>query len=100
MNAWITNGGDIVCQDCASPDDEGPYADGGGEADTPQHCAYCGIYLDNPWTQDCVDYVAEALGEWPARGRIEILREYLRRVRAAHGRQILPARIGGNHNEP
>ena len=27
---------------------KGPYADGGGEADTPQHCDGCGHFLENP----------------------------------------------------
>lgn len=76
MDVWFAEGGDIVCPACASSDDDGPFLDGGGEADTPQHCAHCGVYLDNPWTQDCVDYVAEALGKWPARGRLDVLREW------------------------
>lgn len=92
MNVWLTEGNDIVCQDCASPDDEGPFADGGGEADTPQHCAYCGVYLGNPWTQDCVDYVAEALAEWPARGRVEVLRQW-RDALATYVGQLTPEQL-------
>ena len=26
----------------------GPYADGGGEADSPQHCDTCHVFLENP----------------------------------------------------
>ena len=37
---------------------KGPYADGGGEADAPQHCDGCGQFLGNPLTVDgliCVE---------------------------------------------
>ena len=40
----------------------GPYPDGGGEADSPQHCASCGAFLANKLTADGVRYVAETLG--------------------------------------
>ena len=36
---------------------KGPYADGGGEADTPQHCDGCRQFLENPLTCDGVVYV-------------------------------------------
>lgn len=55
------------------PDDEttydsddypkGPYPDGGGEADCPQHCAACGEHLENPLTTDGQAYVREAVAE-------------------------------------
>jgi hypothetical protein len=35
----------------------GPYSNGGGEADTPQHCDHCGEFLRNPLTPDGVLYV-------------------------------------------
>lgn len=78
MDVWVWAETDLVCGDCAEElgGCDGPHPDGGGEADTPQHCAHCGIYLDNSWTQDCVNYVVEALEEWPARGRVEVLREW------------------------
>lgn len=44
---------------------KGPYPDGGGEADTPQHCDGCNTFLENPLTPDGVAYVLEA-----ARNRI------------------------------
>jgi len=31
---------------------KGPYAYGGGEADTPQHCDHCGVFLENSLTPD------------------------------------------------
>lgn len=94
---------DIYCEDCgrairkrikaegfapADPRDEtsydsdeypkGPYDEGGGEADCPQHCgsgADClnalelsngtkvGAWLENPLTRDGANYVREALAE-------------------------------------
>lgn len=75
---------DIYCEDCgraireriisegnapADYDDEtsydsdefpkGPFSDGGGESDCPQHCASCGVFLENPLTSDGYDYVRE-----------------------------------------
>jgi hypothetical protein len=40
---------------------KGPYPDGGGEADTPQHCDHCHAFLENPLTADGVTYVQDAL---------------------------------------
>ena len=53
---------------------QGPYPDGGGEADTPQHCDSCGLFLQNPLTAEGVEYVRELVaaergdrkGYWPA----------------------------------
>ena len=42
---------------------QGPYADGGGEADSPSHCDSCGLFLRNPLTADGEEYVREALCE-------------------------------------
>ena len=36
---------------------QGPIADGGGEADCPQHCGSCGVFLENPLTTDGMAYV-------------------------------------------
>ena len=45
----------------------GPYADGGGESDTPSHCGACGEFLENPLTSDGYEYVREAArAEWDA----------------------------------
>ncbi len=87
MNAYIYQA-DIYCEECgalirqeldeqgacpADPTDEstfdsdeypkGPYADGGGEADCPQHCAACGVFLENPLTSDGIEYVKSAISE-------------------------------------
>ena len=37
---------------------KGPYSQGGGESDTPQHCNACSILLDNPLTENGLKYVA------------------------------------------
>jgi hypothetical protein len=42
---------------------QGPYGDGGGEADIPQHCDACGVFLENPLTRDGTRYVNEKLTE-------------------------------------
>ena len=48
---------------------QGPYDDGGGEADCPQHCDSCGRFLENPLTSDGWTYVREALEEYDKDGR-------------------------------
>ncbi len=40
---------------------QGPYPNGGGEADTPQHCDNCGLFLENPLTEDGIAYVKAEL---------------------------------------
>jgi hypothetical protein len=40
---------------------QGPYSHGGGEADCPQHCGVCGVFLENPLTGDGTRYVSERL---------------------------------------
>jgi len=42
---------------------QGPYPSGGGEADNPQHCDACGVFLENPLTGDGSRYVNEHLIE-------------------------------------
>jgi len=85
MDAYIYNAA-LWCPDCTrtikkelkktgdvpeNPDDEssydsddypkGPYSDGGGEADNPQHCDGCQVFLENPLTSDGEEYVREAV---------------------------------------
>lgn len=51
---------------------KGPYPDGGGEADSPQHCGSCRVLLENPLTDNGRDYVLTnvydslggVVGEW------------------------------------
>ena len=72
----------LLCEDCASAHAlcdvdhydhhdctsectaVGPYANGGGEADSPAHCDACGVFLENPLTSDGVDYVRDQI--WAA----------------------------------
>jgi hypothetical protein len=42
---------------------KGPFPDGGGESDCPQHCGGCGVFLENPLTSDGYNYVEEAIQE-------------------------------------
>lgn len=86
---------DIYCVDCGDSikadlagsalDDgdsnsypQGPFPDGGGEADCPQHCGACGLFLKNPLTGDGYNYVREALLEHAesGRGAAEVLAEW------------------------
>ncbi len=85
MNAYIYQAA-LYCKDCgasirehlaregrapSNPSDEatfdsdeypkGPYPDGGGEADCPNHCDGCGMFLENPLTSDGYEYIAEAV---------------------------------------
>lgn len=41
----------------------GPYADGGGEADSVQHCADCGELLENPLTEEGLEHLRDMLAE-------------------------------------
>jgi len=40
---------------------QGPYLDGGGESDSPQHCDHCSVFLENPLTLDGVAYVRDSI---------------------------------------
>lgn len=40
---------------------KGPYDNGGGESDSPQHCDQCQCFLENPLTDDGLDYVKETI---------------------------------------
>ena len=54
------------CRDDSECWPQGPYADGGGEADLPQHCGGCDQFLENPLTADGVAYVRRALARHAA----------------------------------
>lgn len=94
MNAYIYQAA-LLCEHCAddvkllhamagtvpaNPDDEhgydsddypkGPYSDGGGEADSPQHCDHCNTFLENPLTSEGYDYVQEACADDMGAGRL------------------------------
>ncbi len=85
MNAYIYRA-DIYCEPCAhkikesldsggnvtnkGDDDseqypQGPYHNGGGEADSPQVCGGCRKFLENPLTSDGLDYMLSDWGRPP-----------------------------------
>jgi len=43
---------------------KGPYERGGGEADCPQSCDHCSVFLENPLTPHGVAYARDAISEW------------------------------------
>ena len=43
---------------------KGPHAEGGGEADAPQHCDGCGQFLGNPLTVDGLICVENMIGDY------------------------------------
>lgn len=67
---------------------QGSYSDGGGEADSPQHCDHCNVFLENPLTSDGYDYVAEQMDNYGsnARGSHRVL-------------QLWARFYGGDHDE-
>jgi hypothetical protein len=73
MDAYIFQA-ELWCEACAKqakignepsgdPDQypQGPYPQGGGEADSPQHCAGCGKFLENPLTTEGDYFVGSLL---------------------------------------
>ncbi len=86
MNVYIFNA-ELLCEGCGvaarqglTPAEDsndypqGPYANGGGEADCPQHCGHCHAFLGNPLTGEGVRYVRERLTE--ATGKADVLAEW------------------------
>lgn len=55
---------------------QGPYPDGGGEADCPQHCGGCNGFLENPLTRDGYDYVQEQIDCYPQYRNRPILNQW------------------------
>ena len=81
MEAWIYQAA-LLCGECAierrvelnpavvkladEEDDsdaapQGPYPNGGGEADCPAHCDFCGTHLENPLTADGYEYIRDMM---------------------------------------
>lgn len=80
MNAYIYQAA-LLCEDCTTSArmklapktdfahdtkdsdrwPQGPYPDGGGEADCPQHCDHCNVFLENPLTCAGYDYLQECI---------------------------------------
>lgn len=58
---------------------KGPYSDGGGEADSPQHCDGCRAFLENPLTAEGYADVKERIERHihdPKQGSADVLREW------------------------
>lgn len=57
---------------------KGPYPDGGGEADSPQHCGGCGLFLENPLTEDGWRYVRNSAEDFLIydEGRADVIYEW------------------------
>lgn len=68
-DAFLESGADLGSDQDDSDRYPQPCADGGGEADTPQHCDACGTFLENPLTSDGYAYVYQAITENIATGR-------------------------------
>lgn len=55
---------------------QGPYPDGGGEADTPQHCDDCGVFLENPLTEYGENYVLSAVLLVDSKCNVDVVKEW------------------------
>lgn len=80
MDAYIYQA-DLICEDCAAKvkrkldkqriEDtgdsgdypQGPYSDGGGEADSAQHCGMCNVFLENPLTSHGAEDIKQRIAE-------------------------------------
>ena len=66
-NKLIHEGNGPDCDDEQTYDSndypKGPYQDGGGESDTPNHCDMCHAFLENPLTTDGYAYMLDAVAE-------------------------------------
>lgn len=55
---------------------KGPYSNGGGESDSPQHCGTCGVFLENPLTSDGFDYLQEAMNQEPETECVKLWKDF------------------------
>ncbi len=66
----------VIAGDDSEEYPQGPFSNGGGESDCPQHCDACGEHLENSLTADGYRYVAEAIDSWPNAGSQKFLRDW------------------------
>ena len=95
MKVWVYQA-DIYCDECgpticrehgldpgnlpegdSNDIPQGPYLDGCGEADQPQHCGHCQVFLRNPLTNDGYRYVMEKLTDIGSAKSRGILQEWM-----------------------
>lgn len=78
---------------------QGPYADGGGEADSPQHCDHCGEFLENSLTGDGEEYVRDLIAQHHATGRgsESVLRQWSEFYGIAFDPEIDPDKVWNVH---
>lgn len=101
MDTCYIYAADIFCNDCGADivqtlvaecfADDGdscnfPQMELIGESDTPQHCARCGCFLDNPLTHDGLAYVQRALDE--NTGKPDVLRQWAKRYGFSNARVL------------
>jgi hypothetical protein len=55
---------------------KGPYPNGGGESDSPEHCDSCHCFLENPLTPDGVNYTRQLISENPRNKTARIWRDF------------------------
>jgi hypothetical protein len=57
---------------------KGAFYDSGGEADSPQHCDHCELFLENALTGYGETYVRDAFREYveTGRGKLEVLADW------------------------
>jgi hypothetical protein len=84
LNAEGQRPADTEAESTYDSDDypKGPYPQGGGEADTPQHCDACSVFLENPLTPDGTAYVLEAVELITPEGKGESWAEFADRIEA------------------
>lgn len=106
--------GEAIARDCRGVDDgdsdtfpQGPFPNGGGEADCPQHCgsgADClnalevdghkvGAWLENDLTNHGVEYVRDAIAESRRTGQENAVVDYWAEVYSPWYGDILPAEV-------
>lgn len=59
INSLYDDGASSTELECTIHYPQGPYPNGGGEADSPQHCRSCGLFLENPLTDDGLAYIRQ-----------------------------------------
>lgn len=101
MQTCYVYSGELLCDDCGGDivqtlvaeciDDDGdschfPQMELISESDTPDHCARCQTFLQNPLTHDGMAYVQRALDE--NTGKPEVLRQWAKHYGFSNARVL------------